>query len=103
MPPGTKNGGQRLAPAVLVVIEEDLAGAAHHRPLERNLTGPLLEGIAAYGLSDGSGGVVVELPNDRQIEVQTGATRGLGVDLEAEAGKQVPQPQSEITGLPERF
>src|SRR5215210_3944759 len=101
MSAGGEDGCERLAAAVLVVVEEDLSGAALHRPLQRHIPGPLLQGIAADCFRNRASRVIIELAENRQIQMQSGTTRCLDEDLKAERCQKIAKPEGQITGAAE--
>src|SRR5688572_282511 len=103
VPARAQYGGQRFAPGALVVVEEDLSGPALHRPLQGHFPRPRLQRVSADRFRDAADGVVIELPENRQIEMQPGAARGLHEDLQSQAAQQLVQPQGEIAGALERL
>ena len=84
---------ERLAPAVLVVVEEDLAGAPAHRPLHRHVLGPLALHVPRDRLRDRAGRVEIEVAHDRQIEMEAGPARRLDERDQAEALQDLADPE----------
>ena len=98
MPPGRVGHRERLAAAVLVVVEEDLAGPPPHRPLDRHLARPLALHVARDGLRHAAGGVEVEVAHDGQVEVQAGAARRLDEGGEARAVEHLADAERQPRG-----
>ena len=66
---GQKIEANDLPRAVLIVIKENFAGSPDYRPLQCDLVRPLLQDKSANGFGDVPRGVVVELANERKVEM----------------------------------
>ena len=103
MLPRRKRRRDRLAPAVLVEVEEDLSSPGAHRPLDRHVTRMVLQDVSSDRAGDLPNRVVVQVPLDREIEVETGAPRGLDERDEAERVEQIADAKRQRAGPGERL